>query len=108
MAAFEQTAGLQLEQLNVDGGASRNDFLMQFQADVLNCPVDRSSTIESTGLGAAFLAGLAVGFWPSGAAIQKLRRSEKIFYPQIDEDERQRIYSGWMDAVGRVKSGQSG
>ena len=104
MAAFENVAGLKLERLNVDGGASRNDFLMQFQADILNSPVDRSRAIESTGMGAAFLAGLAVGFWPSGEVIQKLRRSEKIFYPQIDEGERQRIYSGWMDAVGRVKS----
>jgi len=107
MAAFEQTAGLQLEQLNVDGGASRNDFLMQFQADILNCPVNRSRDIESTGMGAAFLAGLAVGFWSSGREIQQLRRTEKIFYPRIDERQRQRLYGGWLDAVGRVKGGRS-
>ncbi len=108
MVAFENAAGLKLEQLNVDGGASRNDFLMQFQADILNCPVNRSSDIESTGMGTAFLAGLAVGFWPSGKEIQKLRRAEKIFHPQIDAAQRRRLYSGWLDAVSRVKSERSG
>jgi len=108
MAAFENVAGLKLEELKVDGGASRNDFLMQFQADILNCALNRSRDIESTGMGAAFLAGLAVGFWSSGGEIQKLRRAEKIFYPRIDAARRRRLYSGWLDAVGRVKSGRSG
>jgi len=103
-AAVETATGFKFNELRVDGGACRNDFLMQFQADLLGCPVNRSGTIESTGMGAAFLAGRAVGFWQTPEAIAALRTSEKIFYPKIDEDGRRRLYRGWTDAVERVKS----
>jgi glycerol kinase len=91
-------------ELRVDGGACRNDFLMQFQADLLGCPVDRSRDLESTGMGAAFLAGLGVGFWRSGAEVAALRTSEKSFLPRIDPERRDRLQRGWADAVARVKS----
>jgi glycerol kinase len=77
---------------------------MQFQADLLGCPVNRSGTIESTGMGAAFLAGRAVGFWQTPEAMAALRVSEKMFYPKIDAERRRRLYRSWTDAVDRVKS----
>ena len=102
--AVEAATGLKFAELRVDGGACRNDFLMQFQADLLGCPVDRSRYLESTGMGAAFLAGLAVGFWKSSAEIAALRTSEKTFMPGIDRESRRRLQRGWADAVERVKS----
>jgi glycerol kinase len=104
MEAFENVAGFRLPELRVDGGACRNDFLMQFQADILNCPINRSQFIESTGMGAAFLAGLSTGLWTSSQQVEQLRHSEKVFQPQMDDNERLRIYQGWIDAVNRVKS----
>ena len=106
MGAFEKVARMKFQELRVDGGACRNDFLMQFQADILGCPINRSRYIESTGMGAAFLAGLATEFWSSIDEIEALRKSDKIFYPAIAEAERDRLYKGWMDAVDRVKSKQ--
>jgi glycerol kinase len=103
-AAIEQTTGGRFGELRVDGGACRNDFLMQFQADLLGCPVNRSGIIESTGMGAAFLAGRAIGFWRTPETIAALRTSEKIFYPKIDEVIRRQLYRGWTDAVARVMS----
>lgn len=103
--AVEAATGLKFAELRVDGGACRNDFLMQFQADLLGCPIDRSRYLESTGMGAAFLAGLTVGFWKSGADVAALRTSEKRFMPKIDPDRRRRLQHGWRDAVARVKSG---
>lgn len=102
--AIEEATGMKLAELRVDGGACRNDFLMQFQTDLLGFPVDRSRYLESTGMGAAFLAGLAVGYWKSAAEVAALRTSERTFHPEIDEDGRRRRYHGWRDAVGRVKS----
>jgi glycerol kinase len=102
--AVEAVTGLKFTELRVDGGASRNDFLMQFQADLLDCPVKRSRYLESTGMGAGFLAGLAVGFWKTPGEIVALRTSEKTFFPKIDADRRRRLYRGWTDAVERVKS----
>jgi glycerol kinase len=104
MGAFENVTGMKFQELRVDGGACKNDFLMQFQADILGCPINRSQYIESTGMGAAFLAGLATEFWSPGSEIEELRKSDKIFEPQLDEAEREKIYRGWTDAVGRVKS----
>jgi glycerol kinase len=103
-AAIENVTGLEFSELRVDGGACRNDFLMQFQADLLGCPVNRSRYLESTGMGAAFLAGLAVGVWKAPEAIAALRTSEKIFQPKIDEGRRRQLFRGWMAAVERVKS----
>jgi glycerol kinase len=102
--AVAAATGLTFDELRVDGGACRNDFLMQFQADLLGCPVDRSRYLESTGMGAAFLAGLAVGFWKSSAEISALRTSERTFVPSIDPERRQQLQRGWAEAVERVKS----
>jgi len=104
ISAFEECTGEKFTDLKVDGGACRNDFLMQFQSDILGCTVDRSKHIESTGMGAAFLAGIATGFWTAGRAIRDLRGSEKIFMPKIDAMLRAQYYSGWKDAISRVKS----
>jgi glycerol kinase len=103
-AAIENATGFGLSELRVDGGACRNDFLMQFQADLLGCPVNRSRYLESTGMGAAFLAGLSMGIWKAPEAIAALRTSEKIFHPNIDQSHRKQLYRGWMEAVERVKS----
>ena len=103
-AAIEKATAFKLGELRVDGGACRNDFLMQFQADLLGCPLDRSGYLESTGMGAAFLAGLAVGMWKAPEAVAALRTSERIFHPQIDENHRRQLYRGWMEAVERVNS----
>lgn len=104
MGAFEQITQLNFEELRVDGGACRNNFLMQFQADILDCKINRSQYIESTGMGAAFLAGLATGLWASAAEIESLRQADQVFNPQIEEPDRQKLYKGWIDAVDRVKS----
>jgi glycerol kinase len=102
--AFRDAARVRFEELRVDGGACRNDFLMQFQADILGCAIDRSRHLESTAMGAAFLAGLTVGFWDSAEEVSRLRRSERVFTPRIDAGERERRYRGWQEAVERVKS----
>lgn len=104
LGAFEKVAQMKFQELRVDGGACANDFLMQFQADILGCPINRSQYIESTGMGAAFLAGLATGFWSSGSEIERLRQSNKIFKPKIGQAQRDKIYQGWLDAVDRVRS----
>jgi glycerol kinase len=104
MGAFENVAQIKFHEIRVDGGACKNDFLMQFQADILNCSINRSQYIESTGMGAAFLAGLATEYWTSPGEIEGLRQSDKIFKPKIGEAERQKNYQGWLDAVERVRS----
>ncbi|MDT8273131.1 MAG: glycerol kinase GlpK [Desulfomonilia bacterium] len=102
--AFEESTATAFTQLKVDGGASRNDFLMQFQADVLGYPIDRSASIESTGMGAAFLAGIATGMWSPGDQLRDLRKSDRIFLPTLNQEDRQALYAGWKEAVGRVKT----
>lgn len=87
--------------LRVDGGASVNNFLMQFQADVLGIPVERPLVSETTALGAAFLAGLAVGYWGSLEELQGLWKLDKRFEPSMEESERERLYSTWKEAVRR-------
>ena len=104
MGAFEKVAQIEFDELRVDGGACKNDFLMQFQADILNCPINRSQYIESTGMGAAFLAGLATEYWTSSGEIEKLRQSDTIFESKIGDELRDSLYQGWLDAVERVKS----
>lgn len=101
---FEDATGMKFDKLRVDGGASKNDFLMQFQADIVGCTIERSQHIESTGRGAAYLAGLATEFWPSGSEIAGLIKSERVFKPRIDKKKRQALYDGWLDAVKRVKT----
>ena len=97
-------AGESLRALRVDGGAAANDFLMQFQADVLGVPVDRPRVVETTAMGAAFLAGLATGFWRSQADLLRARRIDRRFRPRMAPDARDTLYQGWRDAVARVRS----
>ncbi len=91
---------IELKELNVDGGASANNFLMQFQADILNTNVIRPQIIETTALGTALLAGLAVGFW-SYEEIYETRRIDRIFVPDMQDTLRQTLYDGWKDALRR-------
>ena len=97
--AMEQDSGLKLKSLRVDGGASANDFLMQFQADIINTQVHRPRCIETTALGAAYLAGLATGFWKNKAEICENWQMGCIFRPAMEEERRQRLLKGWKKAV---------
>ncbi len=101
--AMRADSGLTLSALRVDGGAARNDFLMQFQADILGVPVQRPAVIETTALGAAYLAGLAVGFWPSRAALQALWAEERTFEPKLSAHARDALYADWQRAVERAR-----
>ncbi len=95
---------LPLESLRVDGGAARNDLLMQIQADILGVPVQRPVINETTALGTAFFAGLAVGLWPSLEALSSLWRQDREFTPQISEDQRRSLYDQWKRAVKRCRA----
>ena len=97
--AMKADADTDLRTLNVDGGASANDFLMQFQADMLDKPVNRPSCVESTALGAAYLAGLAVGYWENKEEVMKNVQYDRVFIPSIDEEERTTKRKGWNKAV---------
>ena len=97
--AMKADAETDLRTLNVDGGASANDFLMQFQADMLDKPVNRPSCVESTALGAAYLAGLAVGYWESKEEVMKNVQYDRVFIPSIDPEERAAKRKGWNKAV---------
>ncbi len=97
--AMKADSGIELRTLKVDGGASANNFLMQFQADMLNRPVNRPASIESTALGAAYLAGLAVGYWDSIMDVVKNVQLDKVFSPQMDAEERETKRKGWNKAV---------
>jgi glycerol kinase len=101
--AMERDTGRRLRELRVDGGATRNDLLMQIQADVLGIPVARSSEPETTARGAAFLAGLAVGMWRSADDVRRAARVDRGFEPRIGEDQRETLYAGWRRAVERAK-----
>ena len=100
--AMEADAGVSLDALNVDGGASRNGFLMQFQADVLRATVHRPQNIETTSLGAAYLAGLTSGFWSGTDELAAMRESDDVFEPQMDAKAAERAVAGWADAVRRA------
>ena len=102
--AMQADAGERILELRVDGGAAANNFLMQFQADILDCPIVRPADIETTALGAAYLAGLATGFWKSVDEVESFWRAERRFEPAMDESTRDRLFSGWKDAVARCKS----
>lgn len=99
LAAMESDSGINLKTLRVDGGVVKNNFLMEFQADILNVPVERSAINETTALGAAYLAGLAVGFWDSQDEISRQWEVDKAFIPQMEEEEREQLYQGWKKAV---------
>ena len=102
--AMEKDAGVKLAELKVDGGASRNNLLMQFQADILNTSVIRPKVTETTALGAAYLAGLAVGFWESIDYIKSQWAVETAFEPKAEEAEVASLKEGWKDAINRTLS----
>ncbi len=97
-------SGIPIRELRVDGGAAANDFLMQFQADLLGVPVDRPALVETTAAGAAFLAGLGSGFWKDSEQLRAVRRRERLFEPTMPAADREALYSGWRCAVERVRS----
>lgn len=99
---MKRDAGIDVRELRVDGGASRNDFLMQLQADILGLKVVRPLISETTSLGAAYLAGLAVGYWSSLSEIASMWKAEKVFEPRMQADERDRLYRVWRKAVERA------
>jgi glycerol kinase len=102
--AMAAAAGAPLQTLRADGGAAANNFLMQFQADILGVPVDRPKVIETTAAGAAFLAGLATGFWRSQAELSRARQIDKRFKPKMPVETVTALYDGWKAAVARVRT----
>jgi glycerol kinase len=101
---MQQDSGIKAKELRVDGGATRNDFLCQFQADVLGIPVVRPVITETTALGAAYLAGLAVGFWKNDKEIAAQWQQEKRFEPKMKKGEREALYEGWKQAVKQTRT----
>ena len=103
LTAMEKDAGLKLTELRVDGGATANNLLMQIQADLLGVPVVRPKVLETTALGAAYLAGLAVGFWKDAGDIQRNWQVDRIFEPTLSRDRAGEMMAGWAKAVERSK-----
>ena len=101
VSAMEKDTGLPLTNLSADGGASRDGFLLQFQADILGQSVRRPVVRETTALGSACLAGLAVGFWRDTDELRQLWRQDAIFTPQIERGRRETLLAGWHKAVNR-------
>lgn len=99
LSAMEADSNISVKTLRADGGAVKNNFLMQFQGDILNVPVQRPVINETTALGAAYLAGLAVGFWKDQAEIAEQWKLEKSFDPAMEEEKREELYAGWKKAV---------
>jgi glycerol kinase len=100
--AMLKDSHLKLKELRVDGGACKNNLLMQFQADILKARINRPQMVETTAIGAAFLAGLQIGYWKSSSEIQKIRRVDKVFSPKMNDGTRKHLWDGWKQAVGRV------
>ena len=101
LEVMERESGIHLNSLKVDGGASRNDFLMQFQADILHIDVNRPACVETTALGAAYLAGLSVGYWESTEDVKRNQAIEKTFVPQMSSERRTKQIREWKRAVQR-------
>lgn len=101
--AMEADLGSPITSLNVDGGASANNFLLQFQADILRTEVVRPRVIETTALGACYLAGLAVGYWENIEDIKGNKQIERVFRPQMDEQTRLKLVGGWQDCIARAR-----
>jgi glycerol kinase len=104
LGAMQEDSGLPIQQLRVDGGAACNDTLMQFQADLLGTPVVRPAITETTALGAAYLAGLAVGFWKDTDEIQTQWKVDKEFHPNRPGSEVHRLRGRWHQALERAKN----
>jgi glycerol kinase len=99
--AMEKDFGARTPSLRVDGGATKSDFLMQFQADILGIPVERPSVTEMAARGAAYMAGLGVGFWSDKAEIEAHWKLDRAFEPRIGADQREGLYALWQKAVRR-------
>lgn len=99
LVAMKADSGIDLAALKVDGGASANDFLMQTQANIINAPVNRPQCVETTAMGAAYLAGLAVGYWKSKEDVIKNWAINQTFEPKIDDEQRSKMIKGWNKAV---------
>lgn len=104
LSAMEADAGVPLSALKVDGGASANNYLMQSQADINAAPVERPQCVETTAAGAAYLAGLSIGFWENCEQLKSIRRSDRIFTPQLEEPQREQRLDGWKRAVRCARS----
>ncbi|MBE3554390.1 MAG: glycerol kinase, partial [Thermicanus sp.] len=104
LTAMEADSGIQLKKLRVDGGAVANHFLMQFQSDILGVPVERPTIRETTALGIAYLAGLAVGYWNDRQEIAHQWQMDRSFEPRINEEERMKLYDGWKKAVQAARA----
>jgi glycerol kinase len=102
LEAMAEDSGIQVKTLKVDGGAVVNNYLMQFQADILHVPVERPEVVETTAMGAAYLAGIHLGWWNPGVILAD-RRIERVFQPVMAEDKRDALYSKWQDAVSRTR-----
>ena len=105
---MQADSGKRLEELRVDGGASANDFLMQFQADILGTRIVRPADTETTALGAAYLAGLATGIWKSTDELESMWARDKVFEPQMDAGKREELYAGWKQAVRQARMQDAG
>lgn len=103
LEAMKQDSNIELSELRVDGGASVSDIMMQIQADMIRTNVNRPKMVETTAIGAAYLAGLATGFWKSTDEIAKIRQVDKIFEPKMDIEKREKRYRGWIRAVERSR-----
>lgn len=101
--AMEADCGEALQELRVDGGAAANDFLMQFQADILGRPIVRPMDVETTALGAAYLAGLATGYFKSLNELEEFWRADRVFEPKMSADRREELYGGWGRAVAQAR-----
>jgi len=106
LEAMQKDSGLAIKDLRVGGGAAANDFLCEFQADILGIKVTRPRIIEITSLGAAYLAGLAAGYWKSSNEIKKCWKMDKVFSPKMSVKEKERLCSGWKEAVKRTLTGK--
>ena len=101
---MRKDANVKIRSLNVDGGASANNFLMQFQADILDADVVRPSVTETTALGASYLAGLVVGYWKNVDDIRKNIKVDKVFEPSMTAEKRAELTAGWAKAVRQART----
>jgi glycerol kinase len=97
-------SGRPLTGLRVDGGAAANNFLMQFQADLLGVTVDRPTVVETTALGAALLAGVGIGLWKSARDLERVRKTDRVFRPKMAPERREALYQDWRRAVAAVRA----
>ncbi|MDD6650817.1 MAG: FGGY-family carbohydrate kinase [Eggerthellales bacterium] len=104
LKAMEQDSGISVACLNVDGGAARNNFMLHNCADILDTDIARPKSVETTALGAAYMAGLASGFWKDVAEIKRMRGIDAIFHSNMADDKRQAALAGWAEAVERTRS----